>query len=87
MARWRVVCEETRRAVIFVECDTKEEAEEAAENLASDSGDFEELDHDYTAREVNPNLVDSQEPYWTGGESGHWVDPVVRTRKPPKPQS
>ena len=72
MPLYEIVVERVMSATIYVEAVDDLAARDAADNLP-DAADFDEDHSDVAITEID--AVPAGERYWTGGESGRWVEP------------
>jgi hypothetical protein len=74
MPYYAVHLERSEHQTIYVQADDEREATEAAWELASPN-DWVEDSEDADVHRLKRR---PKEPYWTGGEEGHWAHPPVK---------
>lgn len=74
MPFFEVLMERQQEAKLYIEADTKAEAEEAAEALVEES-DWDDVWPNADLTTTTYRLLPSNVRYWSGGEQGSWVEP------------
>lgn len=72
---YEVEVEEIVRRTVFVEAEDENEAEEAAEELASgyDKNEYDTFDIYSSVRLIDAHRIPNQTSVWVGGPEGEWV--------------